>query len=196
MEGRDKQQGTSPAVRGHPDMNSIHPCEVRIQLIQLLNKASSCSVRVPGVRHLSPASLLGSEAPGNLAGNYSQRSRILALSTFPFSFKLLLGSRCFSNTSSALSVPKSFPPAGEARRWTLAGGSLVVRPLKSQPFVVLAVLSKTTSLFVSREKQNKDETWCLMGSGTLDNLPRTPGFRPPPKAFYNFLKMLLHWVFN
>lgn len=72
----------------------------------------------------------------------------------------------------------------------------MVRPLKSQPFVVLAVLSKTTSLFVSREKQNKDETWCLMGSGTLDNLPRTPGFRPPPKAFYNFLKMLLHWVFN
>lgn len=54
--------------------------------------------------------------------------------------------------------------------------------LKSQPFVVLAVLSETTSLSVSREKQNKDETWCLMGSGMLDKLPRTPGFQTSSKG--------------
>ena len=57
--GRGNRRGASPPARGCSDMNSIHPHEVRIQLIQLLNKVSSRSVRVPGVRLLSLAALLG-----------------------------------------------------------------------------------------------------------------------------------------
>lgn len=59
LEERGNQRGTSPTERGHSDMNSINPHEVRIQLIQLVNKVSSHSVRAPGVYLLSLASLLG-----------------------------------------------------------------------------------------------------------------------------------------
>ena len=180
LEGRDKQQGTSPAVRGHPDMNSIHPRGVRIQLIQLLNKVSSCSIRVPGGRHLSPASLISPEAPGSLTGNYSQRSWILSLSTFPFSFKLLLGSWCFSNMSSALSAQLPSP----CRRgkemdsgWREFGGwTLNVSDL----CCVSSPLSKKTQAPERNKTKPKPGVW--WEAAMLDKLPRTPGFQTSSKG--------------
>ena len=91
--------------------------------------------------------------------------------------------------------PTPFPLAGEARRWTLAGGSLVVGPLTSQIFVVLAVLRAKQLRHQRETKQSPN----LVSDGKrqcLINFQEPLASRPPPKAFYNFLKMLLHWVFN
>lgn len=89
LEGRGNQGGTSLTVRGHSDMNSINPHEVRIQLIQLLNKVSSHSMRAPGVHLLSLASLFRTHPvpkPQEVLLVIRVKGEKVSLSTLPLGF--------------------------------------------------------------------------------------------------------------
>lgn len=84
--GKGNQQGTSPAARGHSDVNSINPHEVRIQLIQLPNKVEfvlQCESTWDVLSGFSAQNSSSSKAPGSLTGNQSQGRKILSLSVFP-----------------------------------------------------------------------------------------------------------------
>lgn len=125
LEGIRNQREASTA-RGHSDMNSINPHEVRIQLIQPRSEVSSCSVRARRACCLSLASLLRApalRAQEILLAIRTKRTKLCLQALSPFKLQIALGIFRFLQHGFCACGPSSLPTGERAKGVDIRAGS-------------------------------------------------------------------------